>query len=73
MVRMGLRRSSSLFGVHYSTVRDYVFSLVDAAYWTLVIFVYIVYKIEKNALDGCSGIEKEGRFQRQKAMGRYRL
>nr|GEU64973.1 zinc finger, CCHC-type [Tanacetum cinerariifolium] len=31
------------------------------------------YKIEKNALDGCSGIEKEGRFQRRKAMGRYRL
>lgn len=42
MVRMGLRRSSSLFGVHYSTVRDYVFPLVDAAYCTLVIFVYIV-------------------------------
>lgn len=42
MVRMGLRRSSSLFGVHYSTVRDYVFPLVDAAYGTLVIFVYIV-------------------------------
>ncbi|QHO27580.1 uncharacterized protein DS421_7g209250 [Arachis hypogaea] len=31
------------------------------------------YKIEKNALDGCPGIEKEGRFQRRKAMGRYRL
>lgn len=31
-----------LFGVHYSTVRDYVFPLVDAAYCTLVIFVYIV-------------------------------
>ncbi|KAK8491856.1 hypothetical protein V6N11_014088 [Hibiscus sabdariffa] len=29
------------------------------------------YKIEKNALDGCPGIEKEGRFQRRKAMGRY--
>ena len=34
---------------------------------------YIGYKIEKNALDGCPGIEKEGRFQRRKAMGRYRL
>ncbi|GJZ20932.1 photosystem I P700 chlorophyll A apoprotein, partial [Tanacetum coccineum] len=31
------------------------------------------YKIEKNALDGCPGIEKEGRFQRRKSMGRYRL
>ena len=31
------------------------------------------YKIEKNALDGCPGIEKEGCFQRRKAMGRYRL
>ncbi|KAK1406295.1 hypothetical protein QVD17_41588 [Tagetes erecta] len=31
------------------------------------------YKIEKNELDGCPGIEKEGRFQRRKAMGRYRL
>lgn len=31
------------------------------------------YKIEKNALDGCPGIEKEGRFLRRKAMGRYRL
>ncbi|KAK7381434.1 hypothetical protein VNO78_34121 [Psophocarpus tetragonolobus] len=31
------------------------------------------YKIEKNALDGCLGIEKEGRFLRRKAMGRYRL
>lgn len=31
------------------------------------------YKIEKNALDGCPGIEKEGRFMRRKAMGRYRL
>ena len=31
------------------------------------------YKIEKNALDGCPGIEKEGRFQRRKAMGRYRM
>ena len=29
--------------------------------------------IENNALDGCPGIEKEGRFQRRKAMGRYRL
>ncbi|KAG8365805.1 hypothetical protein BUALT_Bualt17G0010000 [Buddleja alternifolia] len=28
-------------------------------------------EIEKNALDGCPGIEKEGRFQRRKAMGRY--
>jgi hypothetical protein len=26
--------------------------------------------IENHALDGCSGIEKEGRFQRWKAMGR---
>ena len=26
--------------------------------------------IENNALDGCPGIEKEGRFQRRKAMGR---
>jgi hypothetical protein len=25
---------------------------------------------EKNALDGCPGIEKEGRFSRRKAMGR---
>jgi hypothetical protein len=25
--------------------------------------------IENHALDGCSGIEKEGRFQRRKAMG----
>ncbi|KAL3516763.1 hypothetical protein ACH5RR_023665 [Cinchona calisaya] len=30
------------------------------------------YKIKKNALDGCPGIEKEGRFQRRKAIGRYR-
>ena len=29
--------------------------------------------IENHALDGCPGIEKEGRFQRRKAMGRYRL
>ncbi|PWA66457.1 DNA-directed RNA polymerase, subunit 2 [Artemisia annua] len=29
------------------------------------------YKIEKNALDGFPGIEKEGSFQRRKAMGRY--
>ena len=28
---------------------------------------------DRNALDGCPGIEKEGRFQRRKAMGRYRL
>lgn len=28
--------------MHYSTGRDYVFPLVDAAYRTLVIFVYIV-------------------------------
>ena len=27
--------------------------------------------IENHALDGCPGIEKEGRFQRRKAMGRY--
>jgi hypothetical protein len=33
----------------------------------------VPYCIEKNALDGCPGIEKEGRFQRRKAMGRYRL
>lgn len=26
--------------------------------------------IENHALDGCPGIEKEGRFQRRKAMGR---
>ncbi|RWW27936.1 hypothetical protein GW17_00007610 [Ensete ventricosum] len=26
--------------------------------------------IENDALDGCPGIEKEGRFQRRKAMGR---
>ena len=26
--------------------------------------------LENNALDGCPGIEKEGRFQRRKAMGR---
>uniref|UniRef100_A0A8R7NYC4 RNA polymerase Rpb2 domain-containing protein n=1 Tax=Triticum urartu TaxID=4572 RepID=A0A8R7NYC4_TRIUA len=26
---------------------------------------------EKAILDGCPGIEKEGRFQRRKAMGRY--
>ena len=29
--------------------------------------------IENHALDGCPGIEKEGRFQRRKAMGRERL
>ncbi|CAA3019293.1 Hypothetical predicted protein, partial [Olea europaea subsp. europaea] len=29
--------------------------------------------LAKNALDGCPSIEKEGRFQRRKAMGRYRL
>ncbi|KAL8094509.1 hypothetical protein AgCh_036150 [Apium graveolens] len=34
---------------------------------------YIGYKIEKNALDGCPGIEKEGRFQMLKTMGRYHL
>ncbi len=38
-----------------------------------VVFSVLSYKIEKNALDGCPGIEKEGRFQRRKAMGRYRL
>lgn len=38
-----------------------------------VVFSVRKYKIEKNALDGCPGIEKEGRFQRRKAMGRYRL
>jgi hypothetical protein len=26
--------------------------------------------IENHAFDGCPGIEKEGRFQRRKAMGR---
>jgi hypothetical protein len=31
------------------------------------------YCIEKNALDGCLGIDKDGRFQRRNAMGRYRL
>ena len=31
------------------------------------------YCIGKNASDGCPGIEREGRFQRRKAMGRYRL
>ena len=39
----------------------------------LLVFSVPSYKIEKNALDGCPGIEKEGRFQRRKAMGRYRL
>lgn len=38
-----------------------------------LVFIVLRYKIEKNALDGCPGIEKEGRFQRRKAMGRYRL
>ena len=38
-----------------------------------LVFRVLRYKIEKNALDGCPGIEKEGRFQRRKAMGRYRL
>jgi len=31
--------------MHYSTGRDYLFPLVDAAYRTLVIFVYIVKKL----------------------------
>ncbi|MCE3216518.1 hypothetical protein HAX54_006770, partial [Datura stramonium] len=34
---------------------------------------YIGYKIKKNALDGCPGIEKEGRLKRRKAMRRYHL
>ena len=29
------------------------------------------YKIEKNALDGCPGIEKEGRLKRRKSMGSF--
>jgi hypothetical protein len=56
--------------------------VVDVVACSLILFIEIGlvlsvplrgYKIEKNALDGCPGIEKEGRFQRRKAMGRYRL
>lgn len=34
-------------------------------------YIIMGYKISKNALDGCPGIEKEGRFQRRKAMGSF--
>ncbi|MCE3049321.1 hypothetical protein HAX54_044600 [Datura stramonium] len=34
---------------------------------------YIGVQDRKNALDGCPGIEKEGRLKRRKAMRRYRL
>ena len=60
-------------------VSAYVFLVVDvvACSFLFIIEIGLVfsvpYCIEKNALDGCPGIEKEGRFQRRKAMGRYRL
>ncbi|GJX79871.1 hypothetical protein Tco_0328020 [Tanacetum coccineum] len=62
----------------FSTARDYVFPLVDAAYCTLVIFVYIVlvfsvplrgYKIKKNTLDGCPSIEIGRAFKSAKRPG----
>ena len=52
--------------------------VVDVVACTFFVEIALVFRvpeyfIEKNALDGCPGIEKEGRFQRRKAMGRYRL
>ena len=45
--------------MHYSTGRDYLFPLVDAAYRTLVIFVYIVrtlgaYQLVPRKRPGCT-------------------
>lgn len=52
--------------------RDWV-GVQSTACLAYALQAYIGYKIEKNALDGCPGIEKEGRLKRRKAMGRYRL
>nr|GEZ46043.1 hypothetical protein [Tanacetum cinerariifolium] len=55
----------------YTNIRREAYDLLEVAILSFSVSIGLVfsvslrgYKIEKNALDGCPGIEKEGRFQR---------
>ncbi|MCD7462098.1 hypothetical protein HAX54_047750, partial [Datura stramonium] len=63
---------SSGFHSFYSKLLCAYLELFTVKVKAYALQAYIGYKIEKNALDGCPGIEKEGRLKRRKAVGRYR-